>query len=227
MTSKNNILNQETLINKIIRYLAVIGIMPGIILPFYQFFLHGGRDAASIIVRSAAHAEAHVLGGVCSLLLIFPIIATFFTIAKNNYKKGLLFSFVLVLFTQALYGGLLFVDGFTNTILAQYDPVQQTNQHSENLFEVIFQNNLLGMAPIIIIIGFFLLIIAYALWGSYIIRSRIFPKLIGGLFIMGGLIIGTALFTPAKFATLGYAGIGFGNAWLGLLIFTNRYTFKA
>src|SRR3989339_865750 len=139
MTSKNNILIQETLINKIIRYLAVIGIMPGIILPFYQFFLHGGRDAASIIVRSAAHAEAHVLGGVCSLLLIFPIIATFFTIAKNNYKKGLLFSFVLVLFTQALYGGLLFVDGFTNTILAQYDPVQQTNQHSENLFEVFFQ----------------------------------------------------------------------------------------
>jgi len=40
-------------LNQAIRWLGALSIVPGIILPFYQYFIHGGRDAASIMQHPA------------------------------------------------------------------------------------------------------------------------------------------------------------------------------
>lgn len=53
-------------LERLVRWFGMISIVPALILPFYQQFLHGGRDAASISARSAAYAEAHMLGAVCA-----------------------------------------------------------------------------------------------------------------------------------------------------------------
>ncbi len=202
-------------INRAIQWFGVVSIVPGIILPFYNQFLHGGRDAASIIPRSAAYAQAHMLGAVCSLLLIFGLTAIYLKHAERIGKKGLI-SFMLVVFAQGLFACLLWGDGFFNPIFAKYDPVLQTHIHSSEFFSFGIQT--LGFAVVLLSLVPLLYIIAYTFFGVLIVRAGILPKMIGFLLIIGSILLGFAIMIPQWLESLGYAAIGGAIAWAGYLL---------
>ncbi len=202
-----------------IRWFAGISIIPAIILPFYNQFLHGGRDAASILPRAGAYAEAHMLGAACSLLVLLGLVAIYHKHAERAGKLGLV-SFLLAFFAQGLFACLLWGDGFFNPIFAQHDPVLQTHIHSPEFFE--FGVQTWGLAVYLISAVPVLYIIAFSLFGAMIIRAGIMPRMIGVLFIVGSVLLGLAIMIPQWLESIGYAALGGSIAWGSWLVWRNK-----
>ena len=203
---------QETgSLTRAIHWFGAISIIPGIILPFYQYFIHGGRDAASIMQHPAEHATAHVVAALCFFLLLFGLIAVFITHAEKIGRFGLV-SFILTFLFIAFYGGLLIMDAFTNAILAKYQPVLQEQWHSAIMGLDTPLTELLGPALFTAPIAMILLLFSSIIFGIVLIRAKILPWYVGALFIIGGLVLGTGAMLPYRIVVIGYGGIGFGAA---------------
>src|ERR1043166_5756714 len=70
------------------RWPALISIVPAVVLPFYNQFLHGGRTAAEILPRSADYAAVHILGALCMFLCAFGLIALYASHARTLGRLG-------------------------------------------------------------------------------------------------------------------------------------------
>ncbi len=213
---------QETgSLTRAIRWFGAISIIPGIILPFYQYFFHGGRDAASIMQHPAEHATAHVVAALCFFLLLFGLIAIFITHVEKIGRFGLV-SFILTFLSITFYGGLLIMDAFTNTILAKYQPALQEQWHSANMGTDTPLTELLGPAIFTFPSAMVLLILSSIIFGIVLIRTRILPWYVGALFMIGGMVLGTGAMLPYRLVAIGYGGIGFGVALAGYLIWSGK-----
>lgn len=212
---------KENAVDRLIRWFAAVSILPAILLPLYNQFLHGGRDAGSIVPRSAAYAEAHMLGAACMLLVIFGLIAIYLKHAEKFGKADLL-SFMIVLLAQMLYAGNLFVDGFFNPLLAKFDPVLQTQLHFSHILETASHGNylssLFGSAYLLDPITSALYLTGFVAFGIAIVRVRMMPRTIGLLFIIGGILLSIAIMIPQWLESIGYAAIGGAIAWAGIIL---------
>jgi hypothetical protein len=206
---------------QLMRWGAIISIIPDIGLPFYNAFLHGPRFASSIVGRGAAYSEAHMVGATASLLLVFGLVAMYLAHAKRIGKAGLV-GFMLALAGQILWVGLLLVDGILNPLLAHFDPITQTHLHSAE-----FSQTASGHGYLTAIFGptlfFFDLIslvylVGFIMFGVSVIRAKLLPWPIGALLAIGSVPVAFSLMLPQWLETLGYAAIGWGIAWAAVVI---------
>lgn len=194
---------------RLIRWFGAISIIPGIILPIYQQFLHGGRLPEEIVHRSTAYASAHMLGALCSALLVFGLIAIFMSHRDKVGKLGLI-AFIFVLLGQILDSGVLMVDGVMNPLMAAYDPTWSNF------------NNIIGPAISVLIIAFLAYFIGYILFGIMIIRAKLLPSVIGWMYIIAAPLMATSFWTPKWVSVIAYAGTGLGTALAGYLLWKNN-----
>ncbi len=217
MTIKEQIPQKVETIERAIRRFGVLSIVPGIFLPFYQYFIHGGRDAVSIMQHSAEHATAHVAASLCFFLLALGLVAIYFVIAEKIGKYGLV-NFILSFLSLTFYGASLYMDAFTNTVLAKYQPILQTEWHSASLGMNTPLTELLGPALFVTPIAMIVLLFSSISFGIVLMRTKVLPWYIGVLFIIGGIFLGTGAMLPYKIVSIGYGGIGFAIALAGYLI---------
>jgi hypothetical protein len=88
--------------NRLIRVLAAISSHRRYSYRFYQEFLHGGRGAVDIVLRSETYSMVHMLGAFCVLFAIFGVIALYLRYLDSMGWIGP-YSFVLSLLAQG-YG---------------------------------------------------------------------------------------------------------------------------
>lgn len=201
---------QNRTLERIIHWCALISVAPAAYLPFYNQFLHGGRDAASIVPRSAEYAEVHIVAGVCAVVVIFGVMSLYLRIADAAGRLGLV-AFMIAAAGQAMYAGQLFVDSFFNPMLAKYDPVLQTHFHSAHYFSTPL--HILGAAIFFVPFVTLVLIVGYGLFGTAIMLSGVAPRGIGVLLVISGVLLGTALFELQWIETLGYAALAVAMVW--------------
>lgn len=208
-------------ITRAIRWFGALSIIPGIILPFYQYFIHGGRDAASIMQHPAEHATAHVVAALCFFLLLLGLVAIYLVNAERIGKYGLV-NFILIFLSLAFYGANLYMDAFTNTVLAKYQPVLQTQWHSASLGLDTPLTELLGPALFATPIAMIVLLFSGISFGIVLIRAKILPWYVGALFMIGGTVLGTGAMLPYRVVSIGYGGIGLSIALAGYLICSGK-----
>lgn len=206
---------------RLVRLFSAISLVPAAFLPIYNQFLHGGRDAASILPRSAIYAEVHILGAMCMFLAGFGLIAIY-TSYGNKFGRFGLAAFAIALLAQMMFAGNLLIDGFFNPLLAKFDPALQTDLHSSNFLQTAssqgnYLSSLLGFAYIFDPLTSLLYLLGFAMLGIVILRTRVMPWPIGVLFIGGGAILSAAIMIPQWLESIGYAGIGGAVVWAGLL----------
>jgi len=217
MTIKKQISQKVGNIERAIQWFGALSIIPGIFLPFYQYFIHGGRDAVSIMQHSAEHATAHVVAALCFFLLALGLVAIYFVTAEKIGKYGLV-NFILSFLSLTFYGANLYMDAFTNTVLAKYQPVLQTEWHSASLGMNTLLTELLGPALFATPIAMIVLLFSNISFGVMLMRAKVLPWYVGVLFIIGGVFLGTGAMLPYKIVSIGYGGIGFAIAFAGYLI---------
>jgi len=114
------------------------------------------------------------------------------------------------------------MDAFTNTILAKYQPVLQTQWHSASLGMDTPLTELLGpalfAAPIVVIV----LLFSSISFGIVLIRARVLPWYVGALFMIGGTVLGTGAMLPYRVVAIGYGGVGLAIALAGYLIYSGK-----
>lgn len=208
-------------INRAIRWFGALSIVPGIFLPFYQYFIHGGRDAASIMQHPAEHATAHVVAALCFFLLLLGLVAIYLVNAEGIGKYGLV-NFILIFLALAFHGANLYMDAFTNTVLAKYQPFLQTQWHSASLGLDTPLTELLGPALFAPPIAMIVLLFSGISFGIVLIRAKILPWYIGALFMIGGIVLGTGAMLPYRVVSIGYGGIGLAIALAGYLICSGK-----
>lgn len=202
-------------IARLVRWSAIVSIVPALALPLYNLVLHGPRDAASIMSRGSAYYEAHLLGGLISLLLMFGVLAIFLAHSRRMGRFGVL-AFMLALFSQAAWAAILFVDGVFNPLLSHFDPHLQTHLHSAEFAQAAGQNyleTLFGPGLHIFNALSFVYAMGFLLFGIAIFRAKLMPRPIGILLAVGSLPLAIALMIPQWIETVGYAAIGVGIAW--------------
>jgi hypothetical protein len=213
-------------LRRAIRWLGALSGVPGIILPFYQYFIHGGRDAASIMQHPAEHATAHVVAALCFFLLLLGLVAIYLVNAERIGKYGLV-NFILIFLSLALYGANLYMDAFTNTVLAKYEPVLQTQWHSASLGMDTPLTELLGPALFATPIAMIILLLSGVSFGIVLIRAKILPWYVGALFIIGATVLSTGAMLPYRVVAIGYGGTGLAIALPGFLIFSGKVKRKS
>jgi len=202
------------------RWSAAVAIISGPALPLYNQFLHGPRYAASILSRGAAYSEAHMVGAMISLLLMFDVVAIYLAIAERASNLGLV-AFMIALFAQAGFAGVLFVDGVLNPLLAYFDAPTQTNLHSASFNSTAghdYLAHLYGPAIYTVDAILYVYLIGFELLGLAVVRANVLPRAIGILLMAGSLPVAFALMLPQWLETLGYAAIGLAIAWAGVLV---------
>jgi hypothetical protein len=166
-----------------------------------------------------------VVGATASLLLVFGLLAIYLAHAKWLGKSGLA-GFMIAFAGQALWAGLLLVDGILNPLLAHFDPETQTHLHSAE-----FSSTASGHGYLTAIFGptlfFFDLIsliylVGFIMFGIAIIRAKLLPWPIGALFIIGSVPVAFSLMLPQWLETLGYAAIGWAIAWAAVLLLKRK-----
>lgn len=210
----------STNFTRLTRALAAISTIPALFLPFYEAFLHGGRRAVEINPRAAAYMGAHMIGAYCTILAGFGLIAIYLQY-HERMGRSVSLSLILALLGQLSYAGLLFIDGFFNPLFAHFDPALQTQFHSPDFFQAVAQSLLLQSFGIALYTPFLmslLLIVGYGFLGVLLLLKRIFPWPIGGLFLVGGVILGIDLMVPMWVEIAGYAAEGLAIAWSAVLI---------
>jgi hypothetical protein len=214
-------------LDRLQRTFGLLVITPALILPIYQQFLHGGRDAASIVPRADAYLAAHILGAFCSLFLLFGLIAIYLAHASTAGRFGLT-AFTIALFGQAAWAGGLLVDGTFNTLLAIYDPALQTNIHAGGHAAVSAPpgvvTGLLQTFELLFAINIVTYLAGYLMIGIMIIRARIMPRWIGILLLSGGSLIATSLITPPWLESVGYVALAAAFTWAGYLLWRRSPT---
>lgn len=217
MTTKQQITQNDGNLKRAIRWFGALSILSGIILPFYQYFIHGGRDAISIMQHPVEHATAHVLAALCFFLLALGLVAIYIVNAEKIGKYGLV-NFILSFLSLSFYGGNLYMDAFTNTVLAKYQPVLQTEWHSASLGMDTPLTELLGPALFAAPIAMIVLLFSSISFGIVLMRAKVLPWYVGVLFIVGGIFLGTGAMLPYKIVAIGYGGMGLAIALSGYLI---------
>ncbi len=208
-------------LTRAIRWFGALTVLPGIFLPFYQYFIHGGRDAASIMQHPAEHATAHVVAALCFFLLSLGLVAIYIVNAEKIGKYGLV-NFILSFLSLTFYGANLNMDAFTNTILAKYQPALQTEWHSAWAGMDTPLTELLGPALFAFPIAQAVLLFSSISFGIVLIRAKVLPWYVGVLFIIGGIVLGIGAMLPYRVVTIGYGGMGFAIALAGYLIFSGK-----
>ena len=208
-------------LNRLTRWFGLMVIIPALVLPIYQQFLHDCRDAASIMPRADAYLGAHILGATCSTFLLFGLIAIYMRHAAKVGKFGLI-ALIVALFGQAAWAGGLLVDGTFNSLLAIYNPELQTNIHTASSLGVaapsgVFEG-LLRNFELLFAINILSYLVGYIMMGIMIVRARVMPRIIGILFIIGALLIATSLITPPWVESVGYVALAAAFAWAGFLL---------
>lgn len=190
---------------RVVRWFGLVSIIPAFYLPFYNAFLHGGRDAASIVVRSGEYAGVHILAAMASILAVFGFFALYLRIQEGSGRFGLA-TFMLAAFAQMLFAGELFIDGFFNPTLAHYDPVLQTHLHSSQYLSTPL--HLLGAAFFFVPFTTATMIVGFLAFAIAIARERTLPPIVAPLLAVAGLFLGAALFELQWIETVGYAFLG-------------------
>ncbi|HET8915955.1 MAG TPA: hypothetical protein VFM91_09640 [Propionibacteriaceae bacterium] len=226
LPSQDHGIHPESL-DRMQRWFGLIVIAPALILPIYQQFLHGGRDAASIAPRADAYLAAHILGATCSALLLFGLIAIYLKHAAMVGKLGLT-ALVVAVFGQAAWAGGLLVDGTFNSLLALYDPALQTNVHSGSPQRVSASSDMVGgllaTFELLFAVNILTYLAGYLMIGAMIVRTGIMPRWIGVLLVAGAPLVATSLITPPWAESLGYAALGAAFAWAGFLLWKPKPT---
>lgn len=205
--------NQD--LRRAIKWMAAIGVIPGILLPLYNHFLHGPGHAASILTRGSAYAEAHMIGALLSLLLMFGLLAVYLAFVNRLGKFGLV-AFMVVLFAQGMWAITLTVDWIINPLLSHFDPTLQTSLHSANIEHVAASGYLGGMFGMTLELVYrltFLHFLGYFLFGIALLRAKVVTWPIGILMVIGSIPFAFALHVPHWVQTLAYAATGGAVAW--------------
>lgn len=221
MTDKQQNTQYMGSLKQAIRWFGALSIVPGIILPFYQYFIHGGRDAASIMQHPAEHTTAHVVAALCFFLLLLGLVAIYLVNAEKIGRYGLV-NFILIFLSLAFYGANLYMDAFTNTVLAKYQPALQTEWHSASLGLDTPLTELLGPAMFATPIAMIVLLLSGVSFGIVLIRAKVLPWYVGVLFMIGGAVLGTGAMLPYRVVTIGYGGNGLSIALAGYLIYIDN-----
>ena len=221
MSNKQQNTTKGENLKRAVRWLGALSILPGIILPFYQYFIHGGRDAVSIMQHPAEHATAHVIASLCFFLLALGLVAIYIVNAEKIGKYGLV-NFILSFLSLTFYGANLYMDAFTNTVMAKYQPVLQTEWHSASLGMNTPLTELLGPALFATPIAMIVLLFSSISIGIVLMRAKVLPWYVGVLFIIGGIFLGTGAMLPYKVVAIGYGGMGLAIASAGYLISSGK-----
>lgn len=209
----DTLLSQQTILN-FVRWTGAISVIPAIVLPFYNQFLHGGRDAASIVPRSGFYAEIHVVAAICSLFVIFGLISIYLKISDRAGRAGL-WAFFIATVAQGMYAGELFIDGFFNPMLSRYDPVLQTHFHSAQYLST--PMGVLGGAFFFVPFVTLSMFIGYGWFGYTVVRSGVLPRSVGVFLGLAGMLLGSAIFELQWIETLGYLALASAIAWAALV----------
>lgn len=211
-------------LHRAIRWMAAISIIPGILLPLYNHFLHGPGHAASILTRGSAYAEAHMIGAIISLLMMFGLVAIYLAFAERLGKFGLI-AFMVVLFAQGMWAVTLTVDWIINPLLSHFDPALQTNLHSANIEHVAnsgYLGTIFGMTLELVYRLTFIHFLGYLLFGIALLRAKVLTWPVGALMVVGSIPFAFALHVPHWVQTLAYAATGWAVAWACFLLW-KRY----
>ena len=206
-----------------VRWFAAISILPAVALPLYNLFLHGPRDAVSIISRGSAYYEAHLVGGVASLLLISGLLALYLYHARRLGRFGRI-AFTIALVAQAAWAAILFVDGIFNPLLAHFDPHLQTHLHSAEFSQTAshdYLQTLFGGALHIFNALSLVYMVGFVLFGIALFRAKIMPRPIGVLLAIGSVPLAFALMLPQWLETMGYAAIACAIVWAAVWMLRN------
>lgn len=201
---------QNAAISRLTRWAGNVSIIPAAYLPLCNQFLHGERDAASILPRSAEYAEVHIVAGVCALFVMFGLLSLYLKIAEKVGAAGLIAFFAAVA-GQGMYAGQLFIDSFFNPMLSKYDPVLQTHFHSSHYFSTPL--HILGAAIFFVPFVTLVLIIGYGAFGAFVMRSGAVSRWIGVALMTAGVLLGAALFEMQWIETLGYLALAVAVVW--------------
>lgn len=201
--------SQQTISN-FIRWTGLVSVIPAIYLPLYNQFLHGGRDAASIVQRSGFYAEIHIVAAICCVFVLFGLTSIYLKIADRAGRTAL-WAFFIAAVAQGMYAGELFIDGFFNPMLSHYDPVLQTHFHSSQYLST--PMGILGGAFFFVPFVTLSMFIGYGWFGYMVARSGVFPVSIGVFLILTGILLGSAIFELQWLETLGYVALASAMAW--------------